>query len=91
MKSLYHCDSRDGWARQRRAIGGARLTNPPLAPKWVSGGLGFKEPALLTYVTLPAYLLGRGRRGLCQRTEEVGPEATQREQRDWAKKAFIGK
>ena len=30
------------------------------------GGLGFKEPALLTYATLPAYLLGRGCRDLCK-------------------------
>ena len=29
-----------------------------------TGGLGFKEPALLICVTLPAYLFGRGRRGL---------------------------
>ena len=35
------------------------------------GGLGFKEPALLTYATLPAYLLGRGRRDLYK--QEVGP------------------
>ncbi|NBO56529.1 MAG: hypothetical protein EBU84_18490 [Actinobacteria bacterium] len=31
-----------------------------------TGGLGFKEPALLICVTLPAYLLGRGRRGLSE-------------------------
>ena len=43
--------------RRKRVRGGALL-------KASTGGLGFKEPALLICVTLPAYLLGRGRRNL---------------------------